>query len=425
MAQAGTGDRAALAYRARPQQAALHRDGTRFKVIVAHRRFGKTVFAILQLLLGAMANRRWAPRYAYVAPFYRQAKAVAWDYLKYYGGQLGGARFHEGELRCDLPNGARISLYGADNPDSLRGLYLDGVVLDEFAQMDPRAWSEVIRPALADRAGWAIFIGTPASRNGLWQIYEQAKATPGWRALRYRAGDTGLLPAAELAAARQAMSEAEYAEEFECSFDAAIRGAYYGALIAAAEAEQRIGRVAHEPRLPVHTAWDLGVGDATAIWFFQRLRQEVRVIDYYESSGVGLDHYAKALQARGYGYGDHLLPHDARVQEMGSGKTRVETLQGLSIRPRVLGNHRLEDGINEARLLLPRCWFDAEKCARGLEALRHYRCEWDERRQALRDRPLHDWSSHAADAFRYLAMGLREPQEERMPKLRYDDRGIV
>ena len=172
------GGGSALAYRPRPQQAALHADRTRFKVIVAHRRFGKTVFAILQLLLGAMENGRRAPRYAYVAPFYRQAKAVAWDYLKYYGGQLAGTRFHEGELRCDLPNGARISLYGADNPDSLRGLYLDGVVLDEYAQMDPRAWSEVIRPALADRGGWAIFIGTPMGRNSFWRLYEQAKAEP-------------------------------------------------------------------------------------------------------------------------------------------------------------------------------------------------------------------------------------------------------
>jgi hypothetical protein len=361
-----------------------------------------------------------------VAPFYRQAKVVAWDYLKHYARMFAGdARFHESELRCDLPTGARISLYGADDPDSLRGLYLDGVVLDEFAQMDPRAWSEVIRPALADREGWAVFIGTPLGRNALWRLYEQAKTAPGWRAVLHRASETGLLPAAELAAAKAGMSPAEYAQEFECSFDAAIRGAYYGAPLAAAEAEKRIGRVPYDPRLPVHTAWDLGVGDATAIWFFQRARQEVRLIDYYETSGAGLDHYARVLQQRGYAYGEHLLPHDARVQEMGSGKTRVETLQGLGIRPRVLDAHRLEDGIDQVRLLLPRCWFDAEKCARGLEALRHYRSDWDAQRQDFRQRPRHDWSSHAADAFRYLAMGLREESEQPMPRLRYDDRWIT
>jgi hypothetical protein len=409
----------------RPQQSALLADPARFTVIVAHRRFGKTVFAIVRLVTAAMHDRKAAPRYAYVAPFYRQAKAVAWDYLKHYARRFADARFHESELRCDLPNGARISLYGADDPDSLRGLYLDGVVLDEFAQMYPRAWSEVIRPALADRGGWAVFIGTPLGRNALWRLYEQAKTAPGWRAVLHRASETGLLPAAELAAAQAAMSVAEYAQEFECSFDAAIRGAYYGPQLAAAEAEKRIGRVSHDARLPVHTAWDLGVGDATAIWFFQRARREVRLIDYYEASGAGLDHYARALQQRGYAYGEHLLPHDARVQEMGSGKTRVETLQGLGIRPRVLDAHKLEDGIDQVRRLLPRCWFDAEKCARGLEALRHYRSDWDAQRQDFRQRPRHDWSSHAADAFRYLAMGLREESETPMPRLRYDDRWIT
>ena len=416
---------ARLGFLARPHQYDMLDDPARFTVIVAHRRFGKTVFAIVRLVTAAMLNEKAVPRYAYVAPFCGQAKAVAWDYLKYYAGLFAGARFHESELRCDLPNGARISLYGADNPDSLRGLYLDGVVLDEYAQMDPRAWSEVIRPALADRKGWAVFIGTPVGRNAFWRLYERARTAPGWRAVLHRASETSVLPAAELVAAQAAMSEAEYAQEFECSFDAAIRGAYYGALIAAAEAEKRIGRVPHEPRLPVHTAWDLGVSDSTAIWFFQQARQEVRLIDYYEASGVGLDHYARMLQQRGYVYGDHLLPHDARVPDMGSGKTRVETLQGLGIRPRVLGGHRIEDGIDQVRLLLPRCWFDQEKCARGLEALRHYRSEWDPHRQDFRQRPRHDWSSHAADAFRYLAMGLQERRDEPMPPLRYDDRWIT
>ncbi len=415
-----------MAFGIRSQQAALHGRLKRFNVIVAHRRFGKTVFGLGQLLRGALgAGQPPAPRYAYLAPFRHQAKAVAWDELKQQARRIAGVSHHESELRLDLPNGARISLCGADDPDSLRGLYLDGVVLDEFAQMDPRAWSEVIRPALADRRGWAIVAGTPMGRNGFWRLYERAKASPDWLAALYRASETGIIDAAELAAARAEMSEEEYAQEFECSFDTAIRGAYYGKPIAQAEAERRIGKVPHEPNLPVHTAWDLGVGDATAIWFYQRLGRELRLIDYYEASGVGLDHYAKALQSRGYLYGEHLLPHDARVREMGSGKTRVETLTGLGFRPRVLDQGGLEDGIDAVRLLLPRCWFDAGKCARGLEALRHYRCAWDERRQSFGARPLHDWSSHAADAFRYLAMGLREAKEERLPRLRYDDRPYV
>jgi hypothetical protein len=291
-------------------QAELHGD-PRFKVVVAHRRFGKTVFAVMELVrAAARAAPGAAARYAYLAPFQRQAKAVVWDILKDQARSLKQVGFHEGELRCDLENGARISLYGADDPDSLRGLYLDGVVLDEYAQMDPRAWSEVIRPALADRGGWAIFIGTPMGRNSFWKLYEQAKTAPDWRAALFRASATGVLPAAELAAARAALREAEYAQEFECSFDAAIRGAYYGAEVAAAEAAGRIAGVAAEPRLPVHTAWDLGVGDATAIWFYQLAGREIRLIDYYENSGVGLDHYARELQRRGYVYGEHILPHD-------------------------------------------------------------------------------------------------------------------
>ena len=408
-----------------PLQLELHERRKRFTVIVAHRRFGKTMLGITRLMNAATDTSKKAARFAYLAPFQRQAKAVVWDMLKDQARALEHARFHEGELRCDLANGARISLYGADDPDSLRGLYLDGVVLDEFQQMDPRVWSEVIRPALADRKGWALITGTPMGRNAFWQIYERAKAAPDWQAALFRASDTEALPAEELAAARAVMSEEEYAQEFECSFDAAIRGAYYGKAIAQAEAEKRIGRVPHDPNLLVNTAWDLGVGDATAIWFYQRHRRELRLIDYAEASGAGLDHYARLLQAKGYAYGEHVLPHDARVQELGSGKTRVETLTSLGIRPRVLNAHRVEDGINAVRLLLPRCWFDAEKCTHGLEALRHYRSEWDDRRQAFRERPLHDWSSHAADAFRYLAMGLREESQERMPKIAYDDRWIV
>ena len=415
--------RLSLAYVPRPLQSALHEGRARFTVVVAHRRFGKTVFAVAELLRAAAVLQRPAPRLAYVAPLYRQAKAVAWDYLKHYARGIAGARFHEGELRCDLPNGARISLYGADDPDSLRGL--DGVVLDEYAQMDPRAWSEVIRPALADRQGWALFIGTPMGRNALWQLYEQAKTAPGWGGHLYRASATGILPAEELAAARGAMSAAEYAQEFECSFDAAIRGAYYAEEMAADDAAGRIGRAEHEPSLPVDTAWDLGIGDATAIWFFQRAGREIRLIDYYEASGHGLDHYARELQRRGYRYGEHLLPHDARVREMGSGKTRVEVLTALGFRPRVLESHKVEDGIGQARLLLARCWFDAGKCARGIEALRHYRCEWAARLQTFRPQPLHGWASHGADAFRYLAMGLRETGGEPMRPIRYNDAWIV
>lgn len=412
-------------YRPRPLQAQLHKSLKRFNVLVAHRRFGKTVFCINELIARAAANTRESPRYAYVAPLFTQAKDVAWQYLKQYTAPIPGTAVSETELRVDLPGGARIRLYGADNPDRLRGLYLDGVVLDEYAQIHPRLWSEVIRPALADRQGWAIFIGTPMGRNQLYEIYEQARAQDDWLAALFRASETGIIPAAELAAARRAMSEEQYAQEFECSFDAAVLGAYYGKLLAAVEREGRIGSVPWEPTLPVHTAWDLGIGDSTAIWFCQRAGRELRLIDYYESSGVGLDHYARVLGERPYVYGEHLLPHDAEVKELGTGKSRVETLASLGLRPRVLPAMKVEDGINAVRNLLPLCWFDATRCARGIEALRQYRREWDDRLRAFRPRPLHDWTSHAADAFRYLAQGLRPEDPGWARPLVYSNRGIV
>jgi len=412
-------------YAPRPLQERLHGSLKRFNVLVAHRRFGKTVFAINELIARAAECERETPRYAYIAPFFNQAKDVAWEYLKRYTAAIPRVAINESELRADLPGGARIRLYGADNPDRLRGLYLDGVVLDEYAQMHPRVWPEVIRPALADREGWAVFIGTPMGRNQFCELYEAARKNDDWLAARFPASATGVIPAVELAAARAAMSEDQYAQEFECSFAAAALGSYYGKPLAQAEAEARIAAVPWAPRLPVVTAWDLGIGDSTAIWFCQQSGREARLIDYYEASGVGLDHYAKLLREKPYVYGDHILPHDAEVRELGTGRSRVETLRSLGIEPRVLPAARIEDGIDAVRNLLPRCWFDAGRCARGLEALRQYRRDYDDRLKAFKARPLHDWTSNAADAFRYLAMGLRRDDADWAQPIKYEDRWIV
>ncbi|MCB9949167.1 MAG: hypothetical protein H6842_15300 [Rhodospirillaceae bacterium] len=398
-------------YRPRPHQAEVHRALKRFNVLVCHRRFGKTVLCVNELIDRALrlaAAGASKPRLAYIAPFYRQAKAVAWDYLKTYTAAIPKRRVYEGELRVDLPGGARIALFGADNPDSLRGVYLDWVVLDEYAQMRPSLWGEVIRPALADRGGGAIFIGTPKGRNQFWEIYTHAQGEAGWHAALYRASETGIIPQEELAAARRQMSREQYEQEFECSFQAAVIGAYYGRELVAAEGDGRIGRVPWEPAATVETWWDLGIDDATAIWFAQSVGREVRLIDYYEASGAGLDHYAKVLGERVYVYGRHILPHDAQVRELGTGRSRVETLAILGLRVTIARQQSLEDGINAVRVLLPRCWFDAGRCARGLEALRQYRAEYDERLGAFSQRPLHNWASHAADAFRYGAVTRRE-----------------
>lgn len=372
---------------------------------MAHRRAGKTVATINDLIRAALTCDKPNPRFAYIAPLLGQAKDVAWEYLKQFALVIPGTTPHETELRVDFPNGGRIRLYGADNPDRLRGLYLDGVVLDEYADMRPRLWGEIIRPALADRQGWGVFIGTPKGRNEFWQIFDHAGRDPEWYSAILKASETGILNAEELDAARKSMSEDQYAQEFECSFQAAVMGAYYGKALEQAEKAGRIGRVPYDPMLEVTTAWDLGIGDSTAIWFCQQLGRETRLIDYYEASGVGLDHYAKVLRDKPYAYREHLLPHDAEVKELGTGRSRVETLASLGIRVRVLPKQPVDDGINAARVLLPSCWFDAEKCKQGIEALRQYRRAYDEKRRDFLPTPLHDWTSHGADAFRYLAMG--------------------
>lgn len=307
---------------------------------------------------------------------------------------------HETELRVTLANGGQVRLYGAENYDALRGIYLDDVVLDEFADMPPAVWPEVIRPALSDRKGRALFIGTPKGRNEFWRIYDAATRDPDWYALALRASETGILEASELEAARKAMSDDQFAQEYECSFDAAVIGAYYGRLLDEAQAGGRIRSVPYDPALGVETWWDLGVGDSTAIWFVQRDRRETRVIDFYEMTGEGLAHYAKVLQGKPYVYARHIAPHDIAVRELGSGRSRLEMAEELGIRFDVAPRLAVDDGINAVRLALPVCWFDSERCAQGLEAMRQYRKDWDDRLKTFRDRPRHDWTSHAADAFR-------------------------
>lgn len=400
----------ATGYAPRQHQRSIHNRLKRFNAIVCHRRFGKTYLAINALLDAALRCDKPNPRFAYVAPTFTQAKDIAWTYLKQFALTIPGAIANESELRVDLTaNGARIRLYGADEPDRMRGLYFDGVVLDEMGKMRPRVWPEVIRPALADRLGWAIVMGTPNGRNEFWKIYDEATRDPAWFTEIFKASETGVVAQEELDAARKLMSPEQYAQEFECSFTAAVIGSYYGKLIEEAERANRIGRVPYDPAVPVHTAWDLGIGDSTAIWFLQQVGVEKRAIDYYESSGVGLDHYVKVLRDKPYHYGDTILPHDASARELGSGKSRVETLDSMGVRNvRVLPRGTVDDRINAVRMALPMFWIDAEKCARGLEALRQYRREYDDRLRDFRNRPLHDWASHGADAFGHGCEGLQQ-----------------
>lgn len=380
-------------------------DVPRFLVVVAHRRAGKTV-ATLQRLVAAALEPGGLPdrRYAFVAPYRAQSKSIAWDYLKRFVSGLG-ASINEAELRADLPGGARIQLFGADNPDAIRGQYFDGAVLDEYAQMDPDTWDQVMRPALSDRGGWCTFIGTFKGRNAFWRLYRKAACTSGWGRLMLKASETGLIPDRELADLRASMSREAYEQELECSATANLKGAYYAELMSEAEKRGRITEVPYDPALPTITAWDLGVRDSTAIWIVQPSPGgAIHVIDYLESSGVGLDWYIDQLKAKRYRYDRHIAPADIAVVELGTGRSRKEVAAGLGVDFEVCRSHKVPDGIEAMRVLIPRMWFDAKKTTRLVDAMSLYRQEWDPKLQAFRASPLHDWTSHCADAGRYLAM---------------------
>ena len=401
-----------IPYKPRDLQAEMHKNLKRWNVLVMHRRFGKTVFAVNHMIKHVLTCPLPRPRVALVAPTFTQAKRISWDYVKYYAGVIPGVTFNETELRADFPNNGRIMLLSGENPDALRGIYLDLCVFDEYGMQNPRVWGEVVRPALSDREGSAIFLGTPAGHNHFFEILQSAKeqseeGSDQWYWKIAKASETKLVKDEELKAAQLQMTPEQYEQEYECSFTASIIGAYYGKLLADADDKGKITRVPYDPALPVHTAWDLGINDSTAIWFAQVCRGgAVNVIDYYENSGVGLDHYAEVLRKKDYHWGDHLAPHDIEVRELGSGKSRLETAFSLGIRFKVIPRMKIADGINAARMMIPKCYFDRDKCAEGLEMLRQYRQEWDEKKKLLRDQPRHDFTSHAADAFRYLSVGL-------------------
>ena len=386
----------------------------RWSIIVAHRRAGKTVACVQRLILSALQEEKDRPRLAYLAPFYGQAKSVAWSYLKQFADPFMAEEPRESELSVKLVNGANIRLYGADIPNSLRGLYFDGVVLDEFADMKPQVWSEVIRPALADRQGWATFIGTPKGKNAFFEVWERGRRDEAWFTLMLKASETGILPAEELAAARQAMTEDQYMAEFECSFEAAIKGAVYGIQMRIALEAGRIGSVPYDDKLPVHTAWDLGFSDSTAIWFWQITRGEIRLIDYYESNGKGTDHYTDLIKSKPYTYGRHWVPHDAAHELMAAGgRSIVNQAWDAGVKMSVIPSTSQMNSIEASRLTLARCWFDEDKCWEGIESLRQYQFEFDEDKKTFKNKPRHDWTSHGADAFEIIGQVWKTPEDER------------
>jgi hypothetical protein len=395
----------------------FHERQERWAVIVAHRRCGKTVACINDLIYKALVDGKEDGRYAYLAPYYAQAKSIAFDYLMRFSEPVR-ANHNVSELWVELINGARIRLFGADNADSLRGLYLDGVVLDEFADMKPSLWGAVLRPLLSDRRGWATFIGTPKGHNQFWEIYNNATKDNTWYVKTLRASQTGLIPQEELEDARKMQTQDQYLAEWECDFESAIIGAYYGKEMRQLTDQGRIREIEYDPMFPVHTAWDLGYSDDTAIWWFQVVHGEIRMLDYHSSNGQPVAFYAGIIQSRekerGYVYGTHYLPHDARAKTLASNKSIIEQLSDkIALKYlKIVPSLSLQDGIQATRLALTRAWFD-HKCEDGIECLRQYQREYDEDKKVFRDKPRHDWTSHGADAFRMLSIAWKE--EAKLP----------
>jgi len=357
------------------------------------------------------------PQGVYIAPTYGQAERVAWDYYKLFLRAIPGVQFKESKLHIIIPrphmdDAVKIWLLGAENPDSIRGMYLDDGILDEYASMNPTIWSKVVRPALTDRKGRARFIGTPQGENHFCDIYKAASdpEMKDWCAHTITVNDSKIIPEDELLSARKTMTEDEYNQEFLCSFSAALQGAYYSKYLEVAQEEGRITDIPHNPNAPVSTFWDLGISDAMAIWFIQKQGEMFHAIDYLEDTGKGVEYYIREIHRRPYVYAKHYCPHDVKKRELSTGVELISTMENLGLRPlfRVPKCSFKKDMINAVRMMLPMMRFDRMKCGEGIAALRSYQAEYDAKKQCYKDTPRHDWTSHGADALGCFAMGRDE-----------------
>ena len=392
-------------------------NGGKRAVAVWHRRAGKDLLSVNWCVTAALKRKGL---YWHLLPTYNQGRKIVWDgmtrdgrsFLEHFPKELW-ANVNNTDMRLELKNGSIYQVVGTDNVDRLVGSNPVGVVFSEYSLQDPRAW-DLVRPILAENGGWAVFIYTARGRNHGYDLFNMANRNERWFCQRLSVDDTSVLNQEAIDEEREAgMPEELIQQEFYCSFDAPLVGSYYGSLMAKALAEERIKNVPYEPRLEVHTSWDLGMGDSTAIIWFQQFGNEYRIIDYYENQGEGIPHYVKIVREKDYIYGRHIAPHDIKVREMGTGKSRFEVARDLGLRFDICPNIQIDDGIEAARSIIPRCYFDEKKCSILVEALRQYRKDYDEKNKVYKNRPLHDWSSHGADAFRYLALGTRDINKNR------------
>ncbi len=404
--------------------------GGRHAELIWHRRAGKDEVC---LHWGAVAAHQRVATYWHLLPMASQARKAIWEAVNPHTGirRIDEAFPHslrattrENEMMIRFNNGSTWQVVGSDNFNSLVGSPPAGITVSEWALANPAARA-YLRPILAENGGWQLYITTPRGKNHAFNTFRAAEADMAAGkdvfAQRLSVLDTGALAPDVIASERAAYiadygqdaGDALFRQEYLCDWDAAILGAYYGHEMRRAAEEGRIGEIDHDPDLPVHTAWDLGWSDDTAIWFFQVHRGEVRVIDYWFGAGKDIPSIAEALFSKPYEYADHWLPHDARPKTLAAnGRSIVEQLFALGVRGKIVPNLGIQDGIQAVRAMFPRVWFNENACADGIEALSQYRREYDQEKRVFRDKPLHDWTSHPADAFRMMALAYREMKPE-------------
>lgn len=368
--------------------------------------------------------QRFPGVYYYIFPTYAQAKKVIWDSITIDGVRMLDffpsewiAATNSQEMKIRYKNGSIFQLVGSDNYDSLVGTNPRGVVFSEYALQDPRAY-QYIRPILTANQGWALFISTPRGKNHLWDLYELAQLSPDWYCYKLTIEETKHIPLSEIEKEKQEgiMSDDLIQQEYYTSFSLGVEGSFYSKYLDNMRTEGRITRVPWESGFQVHTAWDLGMRDNTTIIFFQTIGQTVRIIDCYTNHSHGLEHYAKILESKPYNFGKHIAPHDIKVRELGSGITRLEKARELGIKFVLSNDVPVPDGIEASKTLFSKLWIDEEKGQDLIKALESYRREYDNKKKIYKNNPLHDWSSHYADAFRYLATSLPKTKDGLTPE---------
>lgn len=397
-------------------------------VCVWHRRSGKDK-TFLNFMIKKLNQRPGG--YYYFFPTYAQGKKILWDgrdrdgfpYMGHFPDEMVKKRDNQ-ELKLELVNGSIFQIIGTDKIDTIVGTNPVGCVFSEYSLQNPAAW-KFIRPILKENGGWALFNFTPRGNNHAKKLYDMAKNNDNWFCELLTVNDTKRADGSHVYSKQDIQEERDEGveedfiqQEYYCSFTGCIQGSYYSRLMQKAEEEGRIGNVPYDPLIEVETAWDLGVGDATGIWFIQRIGMEIRFIDYYETSGEGLPYYVKLLREKPYVYGNHYAPHDIAVREFSTGKSRRETALGLGIDFITAEKLTIDDGIDACRNILPRCYFDEKKCEQGLDALKEYHKVYDEDRKEFKNKPLHDWTSHGADALRTFAVGMIEIRKAKRSRRR-------